>query len=142
MAGLNVVQVIGNLGKDPEVRFTTGGQAVANFSVAVNDSWTDKATGQKKERTEWVRVSAWGKTAELCGEYLKKGRQVYVSGRLSTREYQDKEGRKAWSTEVVADRVLFLGGGERGDAARGGQAPDSSWSAPAGGAPMPEDLPF
>ncbi len=112
-SGLNKVLLIGNLGKDPEVRYTPGGQAVANFTIATNESWTDKQ-GQKQERTEWHRIVAWGKTAELCGEYLSKGRQVYVEGKLQTREWQNKEGQKQYTTEVVANQVLFLSGGERG----------------------------
>ena len=86
MAGLNKVMLIGNLGKDPEVRYTPSGQAVANFNIATNESWTDKA-GQKQERTEWHRIVVWGKAAELCGEYLSKGRQVYIEGKLQTREW-------------------------------------------------------
>ena len=111
MAGsVNKAIVIGNLGKDPEVRFTPGGQAVANFSVATNESWKDK-NGQAQERTEWHRIVVWGKLAELCGEYLKKGRSAYVEGRLQTREWTDKENRRQFTTEVVAQNVVFLGGG-------------------------------
>jgi single-strand DNA-binding protein len=108
--GVNKVILIGNLGADPEVRFTPGGQAVANFRVATNESWTDK-NQQKQERTEWHRIVVWGKLAELCGEYLKKGRQAYIEGRLQTREWTDKEGKKNYTTEVVANQVQFLGGG-------------------------------
>lgn len=111
--GVNKVILIGNLGADPEVRFTPGGQAVANFRIATNESWTDKS-GQKQERTEWHRIVVWGKLAELCGEYLKKGRQAYVEGRLQTREWTDKEGKKNYTTEVVANTVQFLGGGGGG----------------------------
>jgi single-strand DNA-binding protein len=107
--GVNKVILIGNLGADPEVRFTPGGQAVANFRIATSESWTDK-NGQKQERTEWHRIVVWGKLAELCGEYLKKGRQCYVEGRLQTREWTDKENRKNYTTEVVANSVVFLGG--------------------------------
>jgi len=115
MAGsVNKVILIGNLGKDPEVRFTPGGQAVANFNIATNESWIDKQ-GQKQERTEWHRIVVWGKQAELCGEYLAKGRQCYIEGRLQTREWTDKEGKKNYTTEVVAQHVQFLGG--RGDSA-------------------------
>ncbi|MDY7226908.1 single-stranded DNA-binding protein [Hyalangium rubrum] len=111
--GVNKVILIGNLGADPEVRFTPGGQAVANFRIATSDSWTDK-NGQKQERTEWHRIVVWGKLAELCGEYLKKGRQCYVEGRLQTREWTDKENRKNYTTEVVATSVTFLGGRDAG----------------------------
>lgn len=124
--GINKVILIGNLGRDPEVRFTPSGQAVANFSIATSESWTDKSSGQKQEKTEWHRIVVWGKLAELCGEYLKKGRQCYVEGRLQTREWTDKEGKKNYTTEVVANTVQFLGGagggagGPRGDGGGGG----------------------
>jgi single-strand DNA-binding protein len=117
--GVNKVILVGNLGADPEVRFTPGGQAVANFRIATSESWTDKS-GQKQERTEWHRIVVWGKLAELCGEYLAKGRQCYVEGRLQTREWTDKEGKKNYTTEVVASSVVFLGGGGGGAAAGGG----------------------
>src|SRR3954468_18712933 len=107
--GGNKVILVGNLGADPEVRFTQGGQAVANFRIATTESWTDK-NQQKQERTEWHRIVVWGKLAELCGEYLAKGRQCYVEGKLQTREWADKEGKKNWTTEVVANQVTFLGG--------------------------------
>jgi len=106
--GVNKAILIGNLGADPEVRFTPGGQAVANFRIATSESWTDK-NGQKQERTEWHRIVVWGKLAELCGEYLAKGRQCFVEGRLQTREWMDKENRKNYTTEVVANNVVFLG---------------------------------
>jgi single-strand DNA-binding protein len=110
---VNKVILIGNLGKDPEVRYTQGGQAVANLRIATSRSWTDKQSGQRKEETEWHDVEVWGKQAEQCGEYLAKGRQVYVEGRLQTRSYDDKDGKKVYTTEVVADEVILLGG--RGD---------------------------
>jgi single-strand DNA-binding protein len=120
--GVNKAIVVGNLGSDPEVRFTPSGQAVANFRIATNESWTDKS-GQKQERTEWHRIVVWGKLGELCGEYLKKGRQCYVEGRLQTREWTDKENKKNYTTEIVANNVVFLGGrdgGGGGGAGRGG----------------------
>jgi len=107
--GVNKVILVGNLGADPEVRFTPSGQAVANFRIATSENWTDK-NGQKQERTEWHRIVVWGKLAELCGEYLAKGRQCYVEGRLQTREWTDKEGKKNYTTEVIANQVVFLGG--------------------------------
>lgn len=110
MGGVNKAVLVGNLGADPEMRVIAGGQTVANFRIATSESWTDKA-GARQERTEWHRVSVWGKLAELCGEYLSKGRQVYVEGRLQTREWTDKENHKQYSTEVVASQVVFLGGG-------------------------------
>lgn len=129
--GINKVILIGNLGADPEVRFTPSGQAVANFRIATSESWNDKNTGQKQERTEWHRIVVWGKLAELCGEYLKKGRQCYVEGRLQTREWTDKEGKKNYTTEVVANTVQFLGGGGRGG--EGGGAPRGSGGGAGGG---------
>ncbi len=124
MGSVNKVTVLGNLGKDPEVRYTPGGQAVANFTIATNESWTDKATGNKQERTEWHKIVVWGKLAELSGEYLSKGRQVYVEGRLQTREWADKEGKKNYTTEIVAQQVVFLSSGERG--AGRGKAPGAT----------------
>lgn len=109
---VNKVILVGRLGQNPEVRYTPSGSAVANFSVATNEAWTDKS-GQKQERTEWHRVVVWGKLAELCSQYLAKGRQCYVEGRLQTREWTDKDGVKKYSTEVQAQTVQFLGG-ERG----------------------------
>lgn len=132
-SGVNKVILVGNLGKDPEVRYTPGGQAVANFNIATNENWTDKA-GQKQERTEWHRIVVWGKQAELCGEYLTKGRQVYLEGRLQTREWTNKEGAKQYTTEVVANQVVFLSGGERGAGrgARGGGGGDDFGPPPPG----------
>lgn len=117
--GVNKVIIIGHLGKDPEVRYTPSGQAVANFSLATTENWNDKQ-GQKQEKTEWHRIVAWGKTAELAGEYLAKGRQVYVEGKLQTRQWDDRDGNKKYTTEIVAQNITFLGG--RGDApSAGGQ---------------------
>ncbi|QDE66502.1 single-stranded DNA-binding protein [Myxococcus xanthus] len=150
--GVNKVILIGNLGADPEVRFTPGGQAVANFRIATSESWVDK-NGQKQERTEWHRIVVWGKLAELCGEYLKKGRQCYVEGRLQTREWTDKENRKNYTTEVVANAVTFLGGGGRdagdgmgGGGGGGGGGGRRQFSQPRGGdnndygQPPPDDM--
>src|ERR1700682_877245 len=136
MAGsVNKVILVGNLGRDPEVRYTPGGQAVANFTVATNEAWTDKA-GQKQERTEWHRIVVWGKSAENCAEYLSKGGQVFVEGRLQTREWTNKEGAKQYTTEIVANPVggvVFLAGGDRGSgrgASRGGRAPGDDVGGP------------
>jgi single-strand DNA-binding protein len=155
--GINKAILIGNLGADPEVRFTQGGQAVANFRIATSESWKDK-NGQQQERTEWHRIVVWGKLAELCGEYLKKGRQCYVEGRLQTREWTNKENQKQWTTEVVAQQVTFLGG--RPDGASSGPRPSNGASQSQGssqadygpppmedpGGPMPgsggDDIPF
>ena len=108
MASLNRVTLIGNLGRDPEVRYTQGGAAVANFTMATTDRWTDPS-GEKKERTEWHRIVAWGKQAEIAGEYLRKGRQVYVEGSLQTREWTDRDGNKKCTTEIRAQRFQMLG---------------------------------
>jgi single-strand DNA-binding protein len=110
MAGsVNKVILIGHLGADPEIRYTQGGAPVANLRLATNESWTNK-NGQKEERTEWHRVVVWGKLAELAGQYLTKGRQVYVEGRLQTRSWDDKDGQKKYSTEIVGQTIQFLGG--------------------------------
>jgi single-strand DNA-binding protein len=109
---VNKVILVGRLGQNPEVRYTPSGAAVANFSVATNESWTDKS-GQKQERTEWHKVVVWGKLAELCSQYLTKGRQCYLEGRLQTRQWQDKDGQTKYTTEIQAQTVQFLGGGAR-----------------------------
>lgn len=112
---VNKVILIGNLGADPEIRYTQSGTAVANMRIATNESWTDKQ-GNRQDRTEWHRVVAWGKTGELCAEYLAKGRSVYLEGRLQTREWTNKEGQKQWTTEIVAEKVVFLStGNARGE---------------------------
>lgn len=152
--GVNKVILIGNLGKAPEVRFTPGGQAVANFSIATSEKWNDKS-GQKQERTEWHRIVVWGKLAELCGQYLTKGRQCYVEGRLQTREWQDKEGKKNYTTEVVAQTVQFLGGrgedaGPRPVASNGASngahddygSPPPMMDEPSGPSGTEDDIPF
>jgi single-strand DNA-binding protein len=121
MAGVNKAILIGNLGRDPELRYTQNGQAVTNFSLATSENWTDK-NGERSEKTEWHRIVAWAKTAELCAQYLTKGRTVYIEGRLQTRDWEDKEGVKRQTTEVVANTVQFLGGprGEGGGNQGGG----------------------
>ncbi|MEO8304694.1 MAG: single-stranded DNA-binding protein [Betaproteobacteria bacterium] len=118
MASVNKVILIGNLGRDPETRYTTGGDAVTNLRIATTETWKDKA-GEKQEKTEWHTVVLFGRQAEIAGEYLKKGRPVYIEGRLQTRKYTDKEGVEKYSTEVVGDRMQLLGGRE-GGAAGGG----------------------
>ena len=109
MRGVNKVILIGNLGRDPEIRYTRDGTAVANLNIATSDSWND-AQGQRQERTEWHRVVAWGKLAEIAKEYLSKGRQVYIEGRLQTRSWEDKDGNKRYTTEVKTDQMVMLGG--------------------------------
>lgn len=143
MAGINKVIIVGNLGGDPEVRYTPSGSAVANFSVATSESWKDKNTGEKKERTEWHRIVVWGKLGELCGEYLSKGRQVYVEGRLQTRSYDDKDGVKRYMTEIIAADVQFLGSKESGGGRSGGSAPPrESFGGQGGPPPADDDIPF
>ena len=113
MAAVNKAIIVGNLGKDPEVRFTQSGRAVANFPVATTDTWMDQESG-RQERTEWHNIVVWGKQAESCGQYLSKGRQVYIEGSIRNRSYDDREGNKRYISEIVAQRVQFLGGGSGG----------------------------
>lgn len=110
MASVNKVIILGNLGADPEARSTASGQIVVNFNVATNERWTKKATGQPEERTEWHKVVVWGRLAELCRDYLAKGRTVYVEGRLQTRKWEDREGHTRYTTEIVAQTIQFIGG--------------------------------
>jgi single-strand DNA-binding protein len=110
MAGVNKVILVGNLGRDPEMKYTPDGTAIANFSIATSDEWKDKTTGEKKTKTEWHRIVAFRRLAEICGEYLKKGSQVYIEGKLQTRSWEDKEGNKRYTTEVVANQMQMLGG--------------------------------
>jgi single-strand DNA-binding protein len=119
MASVNKVIILGNLGRDPETRYTTGGDAVTNLRIATSEQWKDK-NGEKQEKTEWHQVVLFGRQAEIAGEYLKKGRSVYIEGRLQTRKYTDKEGVEKYSTEVVADRMQLLGG--KGEGGGGGDA--------------------
>jgi single-strand DNA-binding protein len=132
MASVNKVILIGNLGRDPETRYTTGGDAVTNLRIATTEAWKDKS-GEKQEKPEWHTVVLFGRLAEIAGEYLKKGRPVYIEGRLQTRKYTDKEGVEKYSTEIVADRMQLLGSREGGGGGGGGDAEFSS--GPASGAP-------
>ncbi len=120
MASINKVIIIGNLGRDPEVRYTPNGAAVCNVSVATTRNWKDKNSGEKIEETEWHRVVFYDRLAEIAGEYLKKGRPVYVEGRLKTRKWQDKDGKDNYTTEIVADNMQLLGGREGGGGYAGG----------------------
>ena len=108
MAGINKVILVGNLGGDPEIRYTAAGVAVANFSLATGESWKDK-DGQKQEKTEWHKIVAFRRLAEICGEYLSKGKQVYIEGKIQTRSWDDKDGNKKYMTEVVANQMQMLG---------------------------------
>ena len=115
MASLNQVQLIGNLGADPETRFTTSGDAVTNIRLATSETWKDKASGEQKESTEWHRVVFYRRLAEVAGEYLKKGSQVYIEGRIKTRKWQDKEGKDQYTTEIEATEMKMLGGKREGE---------------------------
>lgn len=149
--GVNKVILIGNLGRDPEVRYSPNGQAIANVTLATSESWKDKNSGEKQERTEWHRVVFFGRLAEIAGEYLKKGAQIYVEGRLQTRKWQDKDGNDRYTTEVVATEMQMLGprgggagvandspGLEQGEAA----AARSATAKNATGADFDDDIPF
>lgn len=118
--GVNKVILVGNLGQDPEVRYTANGAAVANITVATSEQWTDKQSGQKQEKTEWHRVVLFGRLGEIAGEYLRKGSQVYLEGKLQTRKWQDQNGQDRYTTEIVANEMQMLGG--RGGAGAGGAA--------------------
>ena len=119
MASVNRVTIIGHLGKDPETRYAPSGDAVTNITVATTETWRDKATGEKREATEWHRVVFFGKLAEIAGQYLKKGSQVYLEGKLKTRKWQDKDGQDRYTTEINADEMKMLGG--KGDGQQDGQ---------------------
>jgi single-strand DNA-binding protein len=149
MGSVNKVILVGNLGRDAELRYTPGGAAVATLNMATTEVWNDKS-GQRQEKTEWHRVVLWGKTAESLSEYLTKGKQIYVEGRLQTRQWDDKDGNKRYTTEIRGDRVVLLGGGGRGG---GGGSYSQGGGAERGGdfgAPSPEtsapltddDIPF
>ena len=151
MGTVNKVIIVGNLGRDAEVRRTPGGTAVSTISVATTESWTDKSSGERQERTEWHRIVIWGKTAESLEQYLLKGRQVYVEGKLQTRKWQDRDGNDKYTTEIRSDRIVLLGG--RGGGGGGyGSRPSTPTPAPAaspasGPAPGPpelteDDIPF
>jgi single-strand DNA-binding protein len=152
MASVNKVILVGNLGRDPELRYTPGGQPVANFSIATSESWNKKDGSGREERTEWHRIVAWGRTAELCAQYLAKGRTVYIEGRLQTREWENKEGQKQRTTEVIANTVQFIGGGGAGGGGGGAPRGGPSGGNPAtgggagggfdGGPPPDDEIPF
>lgn len=148
---VNKVILVGNLGRDPEMRHTQAGQSVANFTLATNERWRDK-DGQQQERTEWHRIVVWGRLAEVCAEYLSKGRQIYIEGRLQTRDWEDREGNKRSTTEIVADTMQMLGkrgeggGFERdsGESRSAGESPSGespSGASPSGASPTGEDPP-
>ena len=151
MASVNKVIIVGNLGRDPETRYMPDGAAITNASVATSFQWNDKTSGEKKEETEWHRVVFRAKLAEIAGEYLKKGSQVYVEGRLRTRKWQDKEGQDRYTTEIVAERMQMLGSRAGAGEPRGEPAPMESKAAePKAAAKKPagkfddleDDIPF
>ena len=152
MASVNKVILVGNLGRDPETRYSPDGGAITNVSIATTDTWKDKASGEKQERTEWHRVVFFSRLAEIAGEYLKKGSQVYVEGSLRTRKWQDKEGQERYTTEIVADRMQMLGsrsgmgdGGsrERAEPATASEPRPAAARKPAGNFnDMDDDIPF
>lgn len=141
MASVNKVILVGNLGRDPEVRYTEDDKTIANVSIATSETWKDKS-GEKQEKTEWHRVAFFGKLADVVGQYLVKGSQVYVEGRLQTRKWQDKDGQDRYTTEIIADRMQMLGG--KGQAAQ--DTPEPAAEKPAKGASkfdeLDDDLPF
>lgn len=134
MGSVNKAILVGNLGKDADLRYTPAGAAVASFSMATTETWIDKS-GQKQEKTEWHRIVVWGKVAEALAEYLKKGKQVYVEGRLQNRQWEDKDGNKRYTTEVRSDRVVLLGG-------NGGGRRRDEGDDPTGGIAPVDDIPF
>ena len=147
--GINKVILVGNLGADPDTRYMPNGGAVTNLSLATSESWKDKQTGEPKDRTEWHKVAMFGRLAEISAEYLRKGSQVYIEGKLRTRKWQDKDGNDRWTTEVIADEMQMLGGrGGGGGAPMGGNEGYSQPSQPAqpsrggGGDDFDDDIPF
>jgi single-strand DNA-binding protein len=142
MSGVNKVILVGNLGADPQLRYTPSGTAVANFNIATSEKFTNK-NGEKETRTEWHRIVAWARLAEICGEYLKKGKQVYIEGRLQTRTWEDQQGVKKYTTEVVAANMVMLGrAGETGDAPAQEFGPDENVAQEAAKGGGDDDLPF
>lgn len=165
MASVNKVILVGNLGRDPETRYSPDGGAITNVTIATSRQWKDKASGDRKEETEWHRVVFYGRLAEIAGEYLKKGRPVYVEGRLRTRKWQDKEGQDRYTTEIIAEEMQLLGsrdggggggdpegggggyaresgGGGGGGASGGGRSAPARKPAPGGFDDMDDDIPF
>lgn len=142
MRSVNKVMLIGRLGKDPDLRYTQQGQAVAGFSLATSETWTDKG-GEKQERTEWHNIVAWAKLAELCGQYLKKGRLVYVEGKIQTRKWEDKEGAARYTTEIVISDMAMLESKAASPSTEAAQPPDNSRPKPPGFVEASlDDVPF
>jgi single-strand DNA-binding protein len=144
MGSVNKVILVGNLGRDAELRYTPGGAAVATLNMATTEVWNDKA-GQRQEKTEWHRIVLWGKTAESLNEYLTKGKQIYVEGRLQTRQWDDKDGNKRYTTEIRGDRIVLLGGGggrSGGGMTRGGSDESMGGHTPVSSGPEPSEQPL
>src|SRR4051812_46549065 len=133
MGSVNKVILVGNLGRDAELRYTPGGAPVATLNLATTEVWNDKTSGQKQEKTEWHRIVLWGKSAESLSEYLTKGKQIYIEGRLQTRKWQDKDGNDKYTTEIRGDRIVLLGGGGGGGGVGGGGGRAPQRGAGAGG---------
>ncbi|MBT8087660.1 MAG: single-stranded DNA-binding protein [Gammaproteobacteria bacterium] len=152
--GINKVIIVGNLGQDPETRYMPSGAAVTNFTVATNESWKDKQTGEQKDRTEWHRVAMFNRLAEIAAEYLRKGSQVYIEGKLRTRKWQGQDGNDRYTTEIIADEMQMLGGrgggggsyggGQQGGGSGGGQGGGGGSTPPASSGPdeFDDDIPF
>ena len=151
--GINKVIIVGNLGQDPDTRYMPSGGAVTNFTVATNESWKDKQTGEQKDRTEWHKVAMFGRLAEISAEYLRKGSQVYIEGKLRTRKWQDRDGNDRYTTEIIADEMQMLGGRGGGSAPMGGSdsgrgsdpgrgSDQGRGSAPAPADDFDDDIPF
>lgn len=139
--GVNKVILVGFLGRDPEVRYTKSGQAVASFSLATSEKWTGK-DGNKEEKTEWHRIVAWGKLGEICGEYLSKGKQIYIEGRLQTREWEDNDGNKKQTTEIVANNMTMLGQAGGSDHQSSNKPPQEKQAYQEQGDFEEDDIPF
>ena len=141
--GINKVIIVGNLGGDPETRYMPSGSAVTNLTVATNESWKDKQTGEQKDRTEWHKVAMFNRLAEIAAEYLRKGSQVYIEGKLRTRKWQDKNGQDRWTTEIIADEMQMLGGRSGAGAPASYDSPPPAAPPPQGGADeFDDDIPF
>ena len=141
MASVNKVILIGNLGRDPEVRYTQNGTAVANFTLATNEVWNDKS-GERQERTEWHRIVVWGKQAEIAREHLSKGKQVYIEGSIQTRQWDDREGNKRTTTEIKAQRLMMMGRADAGESRMNAAAPPPDAGGDETGPPPDDDIPF
>lgn len=139
---VNKVILMGRLGKDPELKYTPSGAAVCNFSIATTESWNDKSSGQKQERTEWHRIVVWGKLAELCNQYLAQGRQVYVEGSLQTRSWDDKDGNKRYTTEINAKTVQFIGNKNDSSSSQSNNSQESDYNVETDANFASDDIPF